>query len=95
MEVKTFFVMEYFEFDELVEDTIKQKYSFMLDMDCGNDTDYAFIDIDSDNYYNYEKENLRRFLGCGEGKFLARSLLKHLVAIKKLNPGNYLIQVNY
>lgn len=87
--------MEYFEFEELVEDTIKQKYSFMSDMDCGNDTNCVFMDINSNDYFDFEKENLRRFIGTGEGKFLAHALLKHLVKIKKLEPGNYLIQVYY
>lgn len=87
--------MEYFEFDELIQDILKQNYSFISDMDCGNDTDYTFMDIGHDAYYDFEKEDLRRFVGCGEGKFLAHTLLKHLVKIKKLNPGNYLIQVYY
>ena len=95
MKIKTFYVMEYFEFEELVQDALKQKYSFMNDMDVGNDSDSTFMDIGNDIYYDYEKEDLRRFVGCGEGKFLARTLLKHLVAIEKLNPGNYLIQVYY
>ena len=95
MKVIEFYVMEDVEFDGLVENTLKQKYSFASDMECGNDSDWVFMDIGYDTYYDFEKEDLKRFICCGEGKFLARTLLKHLVEIEKLKSGNYLIQVAY
>ena len=95
MKIKEFCVMEDVEFNEIVENTIKQKYSFAFDMDCGNDSDYVFNDIGYGIYYNFERDKIKRFIGCGEGKFLARTLLKHLVEIGKLKSGNYLIRVSY
>jgi len=95
MKTKTFYVMDDDELNELIQEALNKKYSFMADMDIGNDSDSAFMDINGDSFYDYERNDLERFRSCGEGKYLARLLLKYLVAINKLKSGNYLIRVCY
>jgi len=93
MKIIEFFVIEDNEFDKLVENSLGQKYSFANDMESENDMDHVFMDIGNNPIYRWEKEDVERFKTCGEGSFLARAILKHLVKIGKLKIGNYLIRV--
>lgn len=93
MEKVFYIVMDDQEFNDLVKKTYNQDYEFVADMECGNDTQHTFEDININPLSEYEQEEIAEFKSSGDTNYSARTLLTDMYINGVVEPGNYLITV--
>lgn len=95
-------VYDWNEFEDLVLQHFGQPYSFVVDMECGNDSEhktYAALETEPVPGSNkaklaeYEKQDIERFKTTGRGSYLYGRLVQDMVNRQLIPPGHYLVTV--
>lgn len=87
------FCVDYRDFENTVLEIYRRTYSFISDMECGNDTEHLFSNINGD-IGPYDEEELIKWKDNKIPAFyLADSLLNDMCRNGHIEPGNYLILV--
>ena len=96
------YILEYNDFDKLVRKTYNQYYDFVVDMECGNDSEHLFRDIGNESLYvgnkilsKWEIQDMNTFIKTGRYCHMAGTLLEDMAMKKVIPPGNYLIEVSW
>ena len=92
---RTIISVDYADLEQEVEAAYGHEWSFVADVECGNDTTHAFNGIGVGVIGAYDREALDKFIMTGKGQFLARLLLNDLVRANKIAPGDYLVRVSW
>jgi hypothetical protein len=88
-----FLVVDYSDFEELVQEVYGQEYSFIEDVESGDDSSHSFREITGE-VKEYAEKSLAKFKEFGQYCFLARTLLQDLCRQGHIEAGNYLIDVS-
>jgi hypothetical protein len=90
---KTVIKVNYFDLEEEVFAVFGQRYEFVADQECGNDSDHTFsVDGSVDKY---EQAKLEEFRATGRSRYLADALLNDLCRQGRIEPGSYIIHVSW
>jgi len=92
-------LMEYYEFEKLVNDTFfegEENYSFPNCEELSNDVDKLYMNVKKDEgLFDFEKENITEFINGYKDKLSANLILQELSKREKIEEGNYLIRVSW
>src|SRR5688572_27802165 len=89
---KEYFEVDSYDFEELIRNVYKQEdYSFVADIECGNDSQHSFV-VEK-NIDEYHEGKLWEFKVGGKQGYIAGTLLNDLARKGIIEEGNYLINV--
>jgi hypothetical protein len=86
-------VVKWYDLEEFFQEVFGQEFSFSADQEAGNDTEHAFNvtgELDAS-----EQKSVENFKATGRGSGLCGELLNFAVSQGLIQPGNYLITINY
>lgn len=95
-DIKTYIVVDYKDLEEFIIDEFGHKdYSFIADMECGNDSDHE-INIINEPLNEYAQDCVDNYIKTGkEVAYITKRLLQYLCTQGKVIPGRYLISVRW
>lgn len=87
--------VEYGDFEALVMETYDlDEWSFVADIECGNDSSHDFTIDEDDTVSPWDKDKIRKFIESnGTTGYMTQALLADMHNKGLISPGNYLIQV--
>lgn len=97
MRSETFHVLDYREFDNLVNEHLKPAlfYEVVPDQEWSNDEDHSFS-ITEEEYTESDREEVQEFIANTGLNFTSPALLLSELAVREVIPwGNYLIEVSW
>jgi len=89
---KTYFEVDWHDFEDLVKKVYGQDYEFVADQECGNDSSHTFS-ASSKELDEYEAERVKEFKDTGEYNYLAGELFNDLCRQGKIEEGSYIVNV--
>ena len=89
---KVVFEVESYDFEDFIKREYGKDYSFVADIECGNDSVHEF-EIDAKSKINSRSKDVDLFRKTGHYHYLARVLLEDLANRKLIEYGTYIIQV--
>jgi len=91
---KTYFEIDCFDFEILIEKVYGQAFEYPDNMGCINDSCKLFT-VSGKELDEFERETVDKFIETGSGTYIAYSLLNDLCNKKIIKPGNYLVNVSW
>jgi len=91
------FEVNYRDFERLVKEVYGQNYEFIVDCECGNDTQHVYLCVGGkgDDLDEYDYKRLDEFARTGKYCWLAQTILADLCQRGIIDPGNYIIRVSW
>lgn len=83
--------VDYSDFEKEVKDAFGQDYSFVADVECGNDSSHQYT-VDG-KVYEDEEEDIEEFKSTGKYGYLAGTLLNKLAQMGRIERGDYIVEV--
>lgn len=90
-EEKTFYIIDYHDFERIVKEVYEQEYEVVADMEWNNDSEYSFSTESA--MPKYDEKDIKEFMETGESSYLAGTLIVDLAKRGLIPQGNILISV--
>jgi hypothetical protein len=90
----TYFEVEEREFERFVKEIYGHDYSFVADVECGNDSEHSFP-VRKSEIDEWDAARLETFKQTGRYDWLVHTLFQDLVNRDLIPEGNYLVSVSW